>query len=127
VSGFSGLKVDEPVGPRWELALALIDSGEAPVMLGSVELWRATSGPKADGVISVVVRSSTPVPTAGAARAEVELARANVKAATVADPRLGNLLDRYGSRWEFVDDYGVLLAHIDSDGYLAWEPRRRPT
>jgi len=99
-------------------------------MLGSVELHRATSGPTADGVISVVVRSSTPTPTEGAARAEVELARANVRVATVADPRLGELLDRYGSRWELVDDYGMgtlLLAHIDSDGNLAWEPGHRPT
>ena len=99
-------------------------------MLGSVELHRATSGPKADGVISLVVRSSTPRPTEGAARAEIELARANVQVATVADPRLGKLLEAYGSRWELVDDYGMgtlLLAHVDSDGNLAWEPGHRPT
>jgi hypothetical protein len=121
------LVVDEPIGPRWDLALALIASGEDSVMLRSVELRRGTAGPLADGVISVIVRSATSRPTAGAARAEIELAKANLASATAADPRFQDLLDQYGSRWELVDDYGngtVLLAHVDDDGNLAWAPGR---
>src|SRR4051812_27873865 len=42
------LHVSEPSGPRWELAKSLLDSGEGPVLLGDVSLWRDTSGPNAD-------------------------------------------------------------------------------
>jgi hypothetical protein len=91
-------------------------------MVGSVELWR---GPHADGVIRVVVHSATKSLTAGGARAEVEVARATMRAAAAADPRFRDLLDRYGSRWELVYDYGMgplLLADIDDEENLDWRP-----
>jgi hypothetical protein len=127
MSGSSGLEVDAPQGPRWELALGLIESGESPVLLGPVELRRGVSGPLADGVISVVVRSSTSAPTYETARTDVNVARAVIASATAADPRLQDLLTRYGSRWELVDDYGMgtlLLAVVDDAGGVSWAPDR---
>ena len=129
VVGPSGLQVDEPRGPRWELALSLMESGEAPIVVGSVGLSRDTSGPHADGLIRVVVRSATEVLTTGDARAQVNAAKATMQAVDAADPRFGDLLDRYGCRWELVYDYGmgtVLLADIDDEGNLDWRPGREP-
>jgi hypothetical protein len=54
--GFNGVIVDAPEGPRWELALTLIDSGEGPVRLGVVEIWRNVAGPTADGMIRMTIR-----------------------------------------------------------------------
>jgi hypothetical protein len=54
--GFNGVTVDATEGPRWELALALIDSGEGPVQLGEVEISRNVAGPPADGVIRMTMR-----------------------------------------------------------------------
>ena len=53
--GFHGLTIDEPTGPRWDLALSLIESGEAPVRLGMLQLWRTTTGPRPDGLIHMTV------------------------------------------------------------------------
>ncbi len=74
-----------------------------------------------------MVRSATEALTTDGARAEVDLARATMRAAVASDPRFGDLLDRYGCRWELVYDYGmgtVLLADIDDEGNLDWRPGR---
>src|SRR5215475_10715092 len=49
--GFSGLVVDAPAGQRWELALTLIESGEAPVKVVELVISRNVAGPRADGVL----------------------------------------------------------------------------
>jgi hypothetical protein len=120
--GFNGVTVDAPEGQRWELALTLIGSGEAPVRLGEVEVSRSTSGPNADGVIRMTVTV--------AERADREVAQTAllhgtqvVDEAASADPRFARLLDQYGCRWEIVSDYGmgtVLLGEADRHGNVVW-------
>jgi hypothetical protein len=65
---FNGVTVDASEGPRWELALALIDSGEGQVRLGEVEISRNVVGPTADGVIRMTDYASRSTPTARSAR-----------------------------------------------------------
>src|SRR2546430_114388 len=120
--GFNGVIVDAPEGPRWELALALIDSGEAPVRLGEVEIWRNVAGPAADGVIRMTMRVGE--------RADREVGntalltgRRVVDEAASAGSRFARLLGRYGCRWEIVSDYGmgtVLRGEADRSGNLVW-------
>jgi hypothetical protein len=94
---FNGVTVDVAEGPRWELALTLIDSGEAPVRLGEVEISRGTAGPNADGMVRMVVTV--------AERADPEVARAALLRgrqvtddAAFADPRFSRLVDEYGPK-----------------------------
>jgi hypothetical protein len=37
--GFAGITVEAAEGPRWDLALELISSGDALVRFGGVEIW----------------------------------------------------------------------------------------
>jgi hypothetical protein len=121
--GFNGVTVDAPEGQRWELALTLIGSGEAPVRLGDVKIWRSTAGPNADGVIRMTVAVGERVDRDVAQTALLH-GRRVADEATSADPRFGRLLDQYGCRWEIVHDYGtgsVLLAEADRHGNLVWQ------
>jgi hypothetical protein len=114
--------VDTPEGPRWELALALIDSGEAPVRLGEVEIWRNVAGPMADGVIRMTIRVGEHADREGGKTALLTGRRVVDEAASV-DSRFARLLDRYGYHWEIVSDYGmgtVLLGEADHRGELVW-------
>lgn len=113
--GFSGETVDKLDGPRWELALTLIENGEAPVLLDEVEIRRGFAGPNADGVIFMSV-------TVGEhANRDVGLdalgrGRESVNNAVSADPRFAELVDKYGCRWAVVHDYGmgkILLREAD--------------
>jgi hypothetical protein len=120
--GFNGITIDAPEGPRWELALALIDSGEGPVRLGEVEIWRDVAGPTADGLICMTMRVGEHADREGGQTALLR-GRPLADDAASADSRFGRLLDRYGFRWEFVSDYGmgtVLLGEADCRGNLVW-------
>lgn len=98
-------------------------------MLGSVELHRDTSGPRSYGMIHLVVRSEYASPSPEDARSAVHAAKATVRSAIDADQRLSDLIEKHGCRWELVDDYGmgtILLAIIDPDGNLDWQPGFAP-
>jgi len=116
------LQVSEPSGERWELAKSLLDSGEAPVMLGNIQLWRSTSGPGADGRISVTVRVADHVSEAFA-RDTLRQAHEVVAAVAATDSEFARLLRLHDCRWELVHDYGmgtVLVASEDADGNTVW-------
>jgi hypothetical protein len=120
--GFSGLVVDAPTGQRWELALALIDSGEAAVKVGEVVISRNVAGPTADGVlcIAVTVNESADEQVGQSALVHGREQLAEIRSA---DPRFAQLLDRYEQRWEVVADDGmgtVLLGAASRDGDLDW-------
>jgi hypothetical protein len=109
--GFNGVTVDAPEGPRWELALRLIDSGEGPV-----------AGPTADGMIRMTLRVGEHADHEGGQTALLKGRQVADEAAS-ADPRFARLLDQYGCRWEIVSDYGmgtVLLGEADRHGNLVW-------
>src|SRR5919106_1865819 len=46
-------EVDEPSGERWNLALELLADGESAVAIGTLNLYRDASGPRADGRLHV--------------------------------------------------------------------------
>jgi hypothetical protein len=120
--GFGGVTVDAPEGPRWELALALIDSGEAPIQLGEVEIWRNVARSTADGVIRMAMRVGEHADRE-VGRPALLTGRRVVAEATSADSRFAGLLDQYGCRWEIVSDYGMgtlLLGEADDGGDLIW-------
>jgi len=120
--GFNGVTVDAPKGLRWELALALIDSGEGPVRLGEVEICRNVAGPTADGVIRMTMRVGEHADRGGGQTALVQ-GRQVVDEAASADPHFARLLDKYDCRWEIVSDYGmgtVPLGEADRRGNLVW-------
>jgi hypothetical protein len=122
------LHVSEPVGPRWELAKSLLDSGEAPVLLGNVRLWRSTSGPRADGRITVTVGVGERVSEASA-RESLRQAHETVDAVAAGDAGFAQLLHAHHPRWELVHDYGmgtVLIASEDADGNLVWPSNEPP-
>src|SRR5664279_2252130 len=128
MSGFNGLTVDGPSGPRWELALSLIASGEAPVRLGPAELSRWTSGRNADHAIHISVEVGQEV-TSEVALELVSQARVVIDGAAASDPRFAALLGKHVCQWEVVHDYGmgaVLRAVVDGHGNIVWQPGSQP-
>jgi hypothetical protein len=125
VPGFRGLEVDELRGDRWELALALLQSGSQPVRYGNVDFWRSTAGPRADGRVAIAIVASTSLSSLNRARvqADVEAGLALIAGAKRDEPRLAALLDEYGSRLDYVLNDGntiVTLANLDEDGAISW-------
>ena len=128
MSGFSGLTVDGPSGPRWELALSLIASGEAPVRLGPAQLSRWTSGPNADHAIHISVDVGQEV-TSDVALESVRQAKVVIEGAAASDSRFADLLGKHVCQWEVVQNYGmgaVLLAVVDDHGNIVWQPGSQP-
>jgi hypothetical protein len=120
--GFNGVTVDAPEGPRWELALTLIDSGEGPVRLGEVEIWRNVAESTADGMIRMTMRVGEHADRDDGQTALLQGRQVADEAAS-ADPRFARLLDQYGCCWEIVSDHGmgtVLLGEADRHGKLVW-------
>ena len=127
MSGFSGLHVDQATGDRWELALDLLNSGEAAVSLAGVVISRDTQGPRATGRIAILLRSSTSPEflTSTGAERDVMAALHVVNTAAAQDPRFGSLLAERGFDIEYVhaDAMGdVRLANVSRDGGLTWLP-----
>ena len=122
---YRGLIVDEPAGKRWELALSLLKEGGEPVQLGSLTVYRAGAGPAQDGLIHIGVESPHEPErvTAEVARAALAHAVEQVQGIIASDPRFGELVDRFGSVYEYVYDYGMggqLVALSHGDGDLEW-------
>jgi len=111
---FNGVKVDVASGPRWELALSLIASGEAPVRLGALQLWRDTIGPHATGVIRVTAEVPHGISETAALRV-LEAQRKVLDEVAAGDQRLAELLREHGCRWEAVYDYGMGTSLIASE------------
>jgi hypothetical protein len=126
VPGFHGLSVDAPEGERWELALTLLESGEAPVWLGAVTVRRDAQGPTPDGLVHVEFPCNVDPDraTKGAAEADMAQALALVGVISAADPRFEALLQRFWVVYEYIYDYGmgsILLATARADGTVDWQ------
>lgn len=132
--GSNSLRIEEAHGDRWELALELLESGEAPVVIANVALSRHIGWPRADGLIhiSVVTRFDPLTVTPAAAAAEVEEGRRIIDEFCAADARLTELFRRYGIAWQYAYDYGmgsVNVGQIGENGAIRWtkefDPQRR--
>jgi hypothetical protein len=101
-----GLRVESTEGARWELALALIASGEAAVHMRAVTIWRDTAGPRATGLVRFTIETdeNTPEDTVGALLDEL---REHVTQFGASDARLDRLLSEYGYSCEVVANYGM--------------------
>ena len=99
-------------GPRWDLALSLIASGEAPVHLGALTIWRDTAGPRSTGLVRITVEAAENTPVQGA-KALLDDLQEHVAHLGASDARLQSLLFEYGYSCEIEANYGmgtVLLA-----------------
>jgi hypothetical protein len=102
--------------------MSLLDSGEAPVTLGDVQLWRSTSGPAADGRITVTVRVGEHISEAFA-RDTFRRVHGELAALAAAHTEFARLVSTYDCHWELVHDYGmgsVLVASEDQHGDVVW-------
>ena len=120
----NAFEVDEIPSPRWDLALDLIRDGGPLVVVRreiSLGLQRYVGWPSADGAIHVSAFTSS----ARSQLTQAQMIRDGSAAAKLlrdvvaADPRLGEALDAYGMRFEYVYDYGngaVRIGTIGSDG-----------
>lgn len=119
-------EVDEIPSRRWEAALDLIrDGGPLVVVRGEIALGfqRYIGWPKADGLIHVsAFTSSAPSELTDETKArDGEAASRLLSAVVAADPRLAEALDAYGTRFEYVYDYGngaVRIGTIGEDGSI---------
>lgn len=124
--GFRGLDVDAPAGTRWDLALDVLESGDAEVRLGRrVRLRRSARGPSADSRIQVSIEASVlrSFVTEAVAEADVRHGLAMIEQAAAADPRFRSLLDRYGVDYAYVEDHSNAVLHlaaVTSDGRVVW-------
>jgi hypothetical protein len=115
--GFNGVAADPADGARWELTLSLLASGQAPIRLGGLQLWRDANGPDASGVILV----TTEVPekmAEPAALGVIQEQRDALEEVAARDERFAALLTKHGCRFEVVHNYGMgtsLLASAEGD------------
>lgn len=117
------LEVRDTGGPRWALALSLLESGEAPFRLGAVRLWRDTTSPSTDGRISVTTEVAAANVSEAAALRALREAHETVEAAAAADEAFARLITKHPPRWRIICDYGmgtVLVACEDDHGRLIW-------
>jgi hypothetical protein len=118
------LVVDEPRGERWDLAVDLLTRGEGFVSLGTLLLYRSTSGPVLDHRVHVEIRASSNPERLTTARraADVERGLAYLDE-ILRDERFAQLTALYDVVCEYVDDYDtgrVLLATVDREGVISW-------
>ncbi|MGI8810782.1 MAG: hypothetical protein ACR2KK_23655 [Acidimicrobiales bacterium] len=120
-----GLRIEDPSGERWELALDLIHAGHESVMLGDrIEVRRYIGWPGADGLIHIAVLvPANQVESRDLTKQEVALAREQVSRLAGRDHRFAALLDEHGVKWEVVGDDGSAtwkIADVSEDGTLFW-------
>lgn len=124
------LRIDDPAGERWDLALDVIERGENAVLIADrVQLSRWAAGPRADGMVHIaVLAGKDTAPPAAVAREQVAASRAYIESLLSKDGRFQELLERFGVAWEYVADDGIaswMLARITADGSL--DPPVMPT
>lgn len=104
------LRVDEPTGPRWELALGLLRRGEA-FTLGRMSFW-----PLADDVIEVHVWSAWQSQNVAeaTARPELETARMELEALVAEDSAFREAVGSSRFDYVLVEDYekGVAICRL---------------
>jgi hypothetical protein len=93
--------------------------------MGALTLYRDAAGPAHDCLIHVDVDCPNEPDRVTEEMARVVMARAvaQIQAIIASDPRFGELLDRFGSVYEYVHDYGmgrVLVAASQREGDLEW-------
>jgi hypothetical protein len=125
------LRVDEPEGERWQLAMDLLEDSLKMVQVHDLLLYRDRGRPPVPPVVVVEVdawdwlqpsldRSYSE--TRG--KAQVAEARARIARLVAIDERFAALVSRFGVRYELVVDYGngaVRVAEVDEDGELTWK------
>ncbi len=109
-----GLRVDEPWGDRWHLALELIEDGREAVYLGdTLQVQRHVGWPRADGHIHIAVLDSAPgAHSRQVAQSQVDEARGRVSDLANDDPSFGRVLDKYGTVWEYCGDDGSAVERL---------------
>jgi hypothetical protein len=96
-------KLDEPSGPRWELALDLLGRGE-PFSLGMVTFRRAS-----EDVVEASVASTWQLQNVTEARArdDLEPARSRTEALLADDPGFRSVVGASRIEYVLVDDYEI--------------------
>jgi hypothetical protein len=118
------LWVDEPVGPRWALALELLASGEYVICMG-LGLTFATETPphprQVGPLLRVTVQTRHPDSlTAEQARVDIENAEAGLDEIRQRSPAFAALVGDREKLFELIDDYGmgaIRLAYKDASGF----------
>jgi hypothetical protein len=127
--GRAGFEVEEPSGPRWDLALELLADRDSPetVFYRGLGLWldRDHDGRATDGLLTVAVQSSWQLSriTETTATEDLERARAIVDNLLETDPRFVQLIGERRVQYLLLDDYGMGAIHVCtlSGDTLRWE------
>jgi hypothetical protein len=119
------MSMDEPTGQRWDVALDLIERGEAGVALGEgIRVRRQFGWPGADGKVHIaVVTDKARGRSNGAAQAHVNGAKERMGRLIASDVRFAELCRKYGVVWECLGEGGmatVMNAPISTDGMVIW-------
>jgi hypothetical protein len=123
-------EVDEPSGERWNLALELLADGESAVAIGTLNLYRDASGPRADGRLHVEVRATREPSslTMASAEADVESGLAQLDG-LLTDERFAALAAEHGVTTDYVSDYDtgrIPIASVAADRSLKWQANFEP-
>ena len=120
-----GLRITEPTGERWDLALDLIADGADSVVIGDhLQMQRHVGWPGADGCIHIAVLTNDLDAPRELSQARVDEARGQVIRLLEADARLRSIVETHGVVWELAGDDGSAtwrIAHIAMDGTIDWE------
>ena len=119
-------------GPRWDLALHLLQTGEGAVGIGELVLTADPATEKAGRRLHIQFPCPFDPSQVGKLSndqlrslgiRDLELARETVSSACVVDPRLAALVADSGVVYEFVHQYGMgglLVATAGRTGDLSW-------
>jgi hypothetical protein len=123
------LRLDQTRGPKWDLALELLDrgQGDAIVLHGDIELRRFATGPNGDSRIQVAVRYPVIPVDREEAEARFRDAHTAVTLLLSRDGRLRERFRRYGSVWRLAVSEGHLaatLAQLDESGQIVWDTQK---
>lgn len=129
----TALRVEGPDGPRWDLALDLLESGEAAVGLQDLTLRTDPAPPTqgrrlhiefpcpSDPALSVEARREQ---LHAIGNHDLEAARDLIQSVCEKDPRFASLVADSGVVYEFVHAYGMgtlLVATARREGPLSWK------
>lgn len=133
VSPRTALNIDAPSGPRWELALELLERGDEAVGFGNLVLRTDPATPKAGRRLHIEFACPVDPALSMEARREqlhalgnrdLDAARRLVTSVCEQDGRFAALVADSGLVYEFVHDYGMgtlLVATARRSGPLDWK------
>jgi len=118
------VRISDIPGPRWDLALEKMAAAGPLILLEGgpwIGLQRYDGWPGADGRIHVSIFKTLEPPalTQEVAERDVRNGLAHLETVVASDPRLAQLLAKYGVVREYVCDYGngaVRVGIISGDG-----------